>query len=151
MKYRPITKEDDGVAETKAHQVKPAPEKTAWDGEGLPPIDTECEYRLVPSKNWFKCQPKMFVGTQGVVIECDVFEGVQYCSFNGPNPIEFRPIQPEQTEEERASAELFELLQVLPIPDCLNKVTKPEIKRLSKIIAGYLISSGYRPKGEGDE
>ena len=58
------------------------------------------EYRLGDSPNWFPCSIVTEVGTQGVVIKCNVFEGVQYCSYAGNQPIELKPIKPTITKAE---------------------------------------------------
>lgn len=58
------------------------------------------EYRLGNSQNWFPCSIATEVGTQGVVIKCDVFEGVQYCSYNGEQAIELKPIKPTISKAE---------------------------------------------------
>nr|DAQ24801.1 MAG TPA: hypothetical protein [Caudoviricetes sp.] len=69
-----------------------------WNGEGLPPVGTICEYSLA-GRVWSTCKIDLYVGTQGVVISCDVFEGIQYVDFAKYDDFEFRPLR---TEAERA-------------------------------------------------
>ncbi|HBK9907430.1 TPA: hypothetical protein LOL70_004806 [Salmonella enterica subsp. enterica serovar Infantis] len=72
-----------------------APEAT-WSGDGLPPVGCECEYSLNGGKTWWKCKVDYIVGTQGVVMLCDTFEGVQYVPFSSyGNALKFRPIRSE--------------------------------------------------------
>lgn len=52
------------------------------------------KYKLGDSSSWWPCSIVTEVGSQGVVIECDVFEGVQYCSYHGEQAIELKPIKP---------------------------------------------------------
>lgn len=67
-----------------------------WNGEGLPPVGCECEYSLNSGKTWWKCKIDYIVGTQGVVMLCDTFEGVQYVQFSSyGNALKFRPIRSE--------------------------------------------------------
>ena len=69
-----------------------------WNGEGLPPVGTICEYSLA-GRVWSACKIDLYVGTQGVVISCDVFEGIQYVDFAKYDDFEFRQLR---TEAERA-------------------------------------------------
>lgn len=67
-----------------------------WSGEGLPPVGCECEYSLNGGKTWCNCKIDYIVGTQGVVMLCDTFEGVQYVQFSSyGNALKFRPIRSE--------------------------------------------------------
>lgn len=73
-----------------------ASQKPAWNGEGLPPVGCECEYSLNAGKTWWKCKIDYIVGTQGVVMLCDTFEGVQYVEFSSyGGTLKFRPIRSE--------------------------------------------------------
>lgn len=67
-----------------------------WNGEGLPPVGCECEYSLNAGKTWWKCKIDYIVGTQGVVMLCDTFDGVQYVEFSSyGGTLKFRPIRTE--------------------------------------------------------
>lgn len=69
---------------------------TTWGGEGLPPVGCECEYSLNGGSTWWKCKIDYIVGTQGVVMLCDTFEGVQYVQFSSyGDALKFRPIRSE--------------------------------------------------------
>lgn len=75
-----------------------------WNGEGLPPVGCGCEYSLNGGKTWWKCKIDYIVGTQGVVMLCDTFEGVQYVQFSSyGNALKFRPIRSE-AERKRDAA-----------------------------------------------
>lgn len=77
---------------------------TEWNGEGLPPVGCECEYSLNGGKTWWKCKIDYIVGTQGVVMLCDTFEGVQYVQFSSyGNALKFRPTRSE-AERKREKA-----------------------------------------------
>ena len=69
---------------------------TTWGGDGLPPVGCECEYSLNGGSTWWKCKIDYIVGTQGVVMLCDTFEGVQYVQFSSyGDALKFRPIRSE--------------------------------------------------------
>lgn len=73
-----------------------ASQKPAWNGEGVPPVGCECEYSLDAGRAWWKCKIDYIVGTQGVVMLCDTFEGVQYVKFSSyGGTLKFRPIRAE--------------------------------------------------------
>lgn len=73
-----------------------ASQKPEWNGEGVPPVGCECEYSLNAGKTWWKCKIDYIVGTQGVVMLCDTFEGVQYVKFSSyGGTLKFRPIRTE--------------------------------------------------------
>lgn len=75
-----------------------------WNGEGLPPVGCECEYSLNGGKTWWNCKVDYIVGTQGVVMLCDTFEGVQYVQFSSyGNALKFRPTRSE-AERKREKA-----------------------------------------------
>ena len=73
-----------------------ASQKPAWNGDGVPPVGCECEYSLNAGKTWWKCKIDYIVGTKGVVMLCDTFEGVQYVKFSSyGGTLKFRPIRTE--------------------------------------------------------
>lgn len=65
-----------------------------WTGKDLPPVGVECEYTLT-GRTWFKCKVEMYVGSQGVVMSCDVYEGVQYVHKQDYPDLAFRPMRSE--------------------------------------------------------
>lgn len=67
-----------------------------WNGEGLPPVGVECEYSLNSGGTWFKCKIDYILGTQGLVMLADVFEGGQWVSFHEyDGKLKFRPLRTE--------------------------------------------------------
>ena len=73
-----------------------ASQKPTWNGEGVPPVGCECEYSLDAGRTWWKCKIDYIVATQGVVMLCDTFEGVQYVKFSSyGGTLKFRPIRAE--------------------------------------------------------
>lgn len=92
-KLQEVTEADDeaDLNECIGQDVAPA-----WNGEGLPPVGCECEYSLNAGVTWWKCKIDYIVGTQGVVMLCDTFEGVQYVQFSSyGSALKFRPIRSE--------------------------------------------------------
>jgi hypothetical protein len=76
-----------------------------WDGEGLPPVGVECEYSLNSGRTWSKCKIDYILGTQGLVMLADVFEGGQWVSFHEyDGKLKFRPLRTE-AEKAREAAE----------------------------------------------
>ena len=100
---------------------------SAWNGEGLPPVGCECEYSLNAGATWYPCKIEYVVGTQGVVMSCDVGEGVQYVSFDTYGSDIFRTAR---TEAERKREE--------------------RITTLNKFISGFMKSTDgdYTQLGE---
>lgn len=78
-----------------------------WNGEGLPPVGTECEYTLNNGSTWNVCTINTIVGTQGVVMNRDVFEGVQYVSLHDYPNTKFRPIR---SARDKAVEAMFHML-----------------------------------------
>lgn len=82
-------------------------EAMGWDGTGLPPVGCECEYSLNSGRTWFKCKIDYILGTQGLIMLADVFEGGQWVSFHEyDDKLKFRPLR---TEAERAIDEMVRL------------------------------------------
>lgn len=76
-----------------------------WNGEGLPPVGVECEYSFNSGATWFKCKIDYILGTQGLVMLADVFEGGQWVSFHEyDGKLKFRPLRTE-AEKAREAAE----------------------------------------------
>lgn len=73
-----------------------AAQQPVWNGEGLPPVGTECEYSLNAGRTWFKCKIDYILGTQGLIMLADVYEGGQFVSFaEYDGKLKFRPILSE--------------------------------------------------------
>lgn len=80
-----------------------ASQKVEWSGGGLPPVGCECEYTL-SGNTWWPCKVDMYVGTQGVVMSCDVFEGIQYVNRNEYTKLQFRPLRSEADKKRDEAA-----------------------------------------------
>lgn len=78
-----------------------------WDGSGVPPVGTVCEYRLGEG-TWFKCKVVyMLSGTDGFVAWCDHLAKDQFLTFSSRRyKLHLRKIKtPEQiAAEERLQA-----------------------------------------------
>ena len=73
-----------------------ASQKVEWSGDGLPPVGCECEYSLNGGGTWFKCKIDYILGTQGLIMLADVFEGAQYVPFDEyAGKLKFRPLRSE--------------------------------------------------------
>ena len=95
---------------------------SAWNGEGFPPVGCECEYSLNGGKTWWKCKVDCIVGTQGVVMLCDTFEGVQYVQFSSyGNALKFRPIRSEAERKRDAAVEAIDWYMPEFITDTPNE------------------------------
>lgn len=82
-----------------------ASKNPTWNGEGVPPAGCECEYSLNGGSTWWKCKIDYIVGTQGVVMLCDTFEGVQYVHFSSyGDSLKFKPIRTEADKKRDAAA-----------------------------------------------
>lgn len=82
-------------------------EVASWDGTGLPPVGCECEYSLNAGITWFKCKIDYILGTQGLIMLADVYEGGQFVGFaEYKRKLKFRPLR---TEAERAIDEMVRL------------------------------------------
>lgn len=77
-------------------------QRVEWSGDGLPPVGCECEYTL-SGNTWWPCKVDMYVGTQGVVMSCDVFEGIQYVNRNEYTKLQFRPLHSEADNKRDAA------------------------------------------------
>lgn len=112
------TKEDDEADLNECISQDAAP---VWNGEGLPPVGCECEYSLNGGKTWWKCKIDYIVGTQGVVMLCDTFEGVQYVQFSSyGNALKFRPIRSEADRKRDEAVEAIDRYMPEFIPDTPN-------------------------------
>nr|DAU67845.1 MAG TPA: hypothetical protein [Caudoviricetes sp.] len=95
-----------------------ASKNSAWNGEGLPPVGCECEYSLNGGGTWWKCKIDYIVGTQGVVMLCDTFEGVQYIHFSScGDSLKFRPIRTEAERKREAAVEKIKELLMFDYGD----------------------------------
>lgn len=100
-----------------------ASQKVEWDGDGLPPVGVEVEYTL-NGRAWKPCRVEMYVGTQGCVMSCDVFEFIQYVHFIDYTDLKFRPIRSESDKKRDAAIEWF--VSIMPTDE------------MTETAAGYL-------------
>lgn len=115
-----------------------------WDGEGLPPVGVECEYSLNSGRTWFKCKIDYILGTQGLVMLADVFEGGQWVSFHEyDGKLKFRPLR---TEEEKAREKLAASLHVAACasPIELNGIGPLYFKLADAIISGSVFGTTFK-------
>lgn len=76
-----------------------ASQQPAWDGEGLPPVGTECECKV--TVNWFRCKV-MYISEKCAVLKYGESEQAWFTPS-----CEFRPIR---TEAERKREEFIDQL-----------------------------------------
>jgi len=100
---REVVTHDEYEAALAASKEMLVNKPVAWDGQGLPPVGCTCEYSLNNGRTWHECKLDYLVGSQGAVLSCDVFEGVQYVHFCNYDGEIFRPIRTE-TERKRKEA-----------------------------------------------
>ena len=124
---------------------RPSP---AWNGEGLPPVGTVCEYNLKAGP-WFKCEIRYVLDNDQdpesdgwqAVIWCPHLEKEQMAKASGFN---FRPIRtPEQIAADEREAAVMEMLKLDPfIPGrTLGELNKTEFCR-------KLHDAGYRKQAD---
>ena len=107
-----------------------------WDGEGVPPVGTVCEYRLNEYDVWFTC--KIIYVLSGsdhcFVAWCDHLGSDQFLTFASEHyKLQLRKIKtPEQNAaEERQQA----------IDEMKNLTVRSSI---CKVLMGVLYDAGYR-------
>ena len=101
-----------------------------WDGEGVPPIGTVCEYKCPEAKEWKKCEIVAHYFENAVAV--DVSDCTAVCLLLGL----FRPIKtPEQIASEERLQAIDEMLDfVVPCITYRNLI-------------GALYDAGYRKQG----
>ena len=115
------------------------PAKDVWDGKGLPPVGTVCEYRI-GTGTWFKCEIKYIL--KG--IDGDIQEFVIFCPHLGfdqyvhtgdfTTACTFRPIRtPEQVAAEERENGIKAMAKILGVVACDDFVA-----------ATALYDAGYR-------
>lgn len=88
--------EGSRIATREQYEAALAACKPEWNGEGVPPVGTECEYSLNAGRTWFKCKIDYVLGTQGLIMLADVYEGGQFVGFaEYDGKLKFRPIRSE--------------------------------------------------------
>ena len=115
-----------------------------WNGDGFPPVGTVCEYSLNDGVTWFKCKIDYILGTQGLVMLADVFEGAQYVDFDTyDGKLKFRPLR---TEAERARDKLAASLHIAAgaSPIELNGIGSLYFKLADAIISGSVFGTTFK-------
>lgn len=100
------------IVTLKQYEAALAAIKQGWNGDGIPPVGCKCEYTLNNGGTWHECTVEYLVGTQGAVLSCDVYEGVQYVHFCNYDGKLFRPIRSE--EEKKREEAVIALSRVDP-------------------------------------
>lgn len=116
-------------SDSDAQQLEKLLRGEQWDGTGLPPVGTECEYSLNDGCTWFRCKIEYVVGTQGVVMSCDVFEGIQYASFND-HDLKFRPLR---TERDKAIEQIAIYVNNTAAENLYDAIVAGKIDGLGKV------------------
>lgn len=121
------------------------PKKSEWNGEGLPPVGIDCEYR-VGNGPWFKCNIRYITtpyhdNPVEVVMFPPHLKGEQVGVVgNDSGEISFRPIRtPEQTKAEERQKAIAEMAEHMA---GYKNVEDPNEKMLS--LSTYLHDHGYR-------
>lgn len=87
-----------------------------WDGSGIPPIGTVCEYRLNEYDIWFKCKITYVLSGSDTcfVAWCEHLETDQFLSFSSNRyKLQLRKIKtPEQLAEEERLRAIDEMMAV---------------------------------------
>ena len=115
-----------------------------WNGDGFTPVGTVCEYSLNDGVTWFKCKIDYILGTQGLVMLADVFEGAQYVDFDTyDGKLKFRPLR---TEAERARDKLAASLHIAAgaSPIELNGIGSLYFKLADAIISGSVFGTTFK-------
>jgi len=116
-------------------KATPKPVSEEWNGNGLPPVGVECEYRHEPGSDsiWFKCEIKYIIAGDGVAAWCPHLECEQWL---GKGFI-FRPIKSEKDK----AVEVMEKLIDYELKIKGAYTYDPDIPH---IIAKTLYKDGYR-------
>lgn len=108
-----------------------------WDGSGVPPVGTVCEYRLNEYDIWFKCEIKYVLsGTNDCFVAwCDHLGTDNFLSFSSNRyKLQLRKIKtPEQLAEEEKLHAIDEMMAVGSWQS-----------RAFKEVASALYDAGYR-------
>ena len=108
-----------------------------WDGGGVPPVGTVCEYRLNEYDVWFKCKIVYVLSESDhcFVAWCDHLSSDQFLTFSSDRyKLQLRKIKtPEQVAAEERNLAIKEMREV---------ASKRGIKRLTLMESLY--DAGYR-------
>lgn len=108
-----------------------------WDGSGVPPVGTVCEYRLNEYDIWCKCEIKYVLsGTNDCFVAwCDHLSTDQFLTFSSRHyRLQLRKIKtPEQIAEEERLCAIEEMV-------CLSHLAGSSVKDVMEA----LYDAGYR-------
>src|SRR5690606_24993981 len=127
------------------------PRPSAWNGEGLPPVGTVCEYSLA-GQSWYPCEIR-YVLDNNPDPEADGWQAVVWCPHLNKEQVarvepagafEFRPIPtPEQiAAEERLHQVRNACTDISRTLDDLRGKTK--VERAALAVVEAMIDAGYR-------
>nr|MBK4236907.1 hypothetical protein [Enterobacter hormaechei] len=110
--YAGLKFEGNDIVTKEEYEAAIAASKPEWNGEGVPPVGTESEYSLNAGRTWFKCKIDYVLGTQGLIMLADVYEGGQFVGFaEYDGKLKFRPIRSEADKKrDEAAKGLIEYL-----------------------------------------
>lgn len=114
-----------------------------WNGDGLPPVGTVCEYLLKPSNQWHKCEiryhmiPSDFGELRAIVWNPNLkFDQISNSNW------EFRPIRtPEQIAAEERAAGIQALKAIF---DSCSDELMPTSNKYLDTLFGAIHDAGYR-------
>ena len=97
-----------------------------WDGSGLPPVGTVCEYRLDEDSAWFKCKI-MYVLSESdhcFIAWCDHLGSDQFLTFlSNSYDLQLRKIKtPEQIAAEDRLQAIDEMIELVAGDSSFNEV-----------------------------
>ncbi|WP_319101023.1 hypothetical protein [Pseudomonas aeruginosa] len=93
---------------TCANHLFDRPEKVEWDGQGLPPVGVECEYRHMIWPEYRRCEIR-YISDESLVAYDDAQE-----QFYRTRDMLFRPIRtPEQIAAEERRKSILHLANIL--------------------------------------
>lgn len=96
-------------------QVTEATTQAAWNGEGLPPVGTVCEYQTWVNREWK--QTKVLAHHLGFAVHSWSVDGDDMEVDSAP-PQDFRPIRtPEQIAEEDRDRAIEEMREIITADD----------------------------------
>lgn len=127
------------AGEILARPTKPAAPE--WDGEGLPPVGCECEYRIGGGETeWYPCTVK-YVLAGDPDPDADGWRAVVWCPRLEKDQLAHLPrfqFRPLRTKEQREAYELA---------NCINsQVCMGWEKTLQ--VAEYVVAAGWRKAGD---
>ncbi len=117
--------------------------RPAWNGDGLPPVGTVCEFqhRNAPNGQWHPTTIRY--SSHAFIVYVDSIHDAEECWRTDDScGIDFRPIRtPEQIAEEERSVAITEMKQCF---DSVSDELVPTSNRYLEVLFGALHDAGYR-------